>query len=374
MRLGRRPLLQGAAASLLWAACSNSSQTASVEVPATFEGYQGLADLPWFEMRDGRLVAVNPDWPPAIDFHEHLGFGVGPESIDYQRLTQRVEYLIDCDDPNEACVLNLDVYINRIANHNMLDQMTNELVTGVSTAMGSVQTHTVPNLLREMDDMGFSHSVILPIALGLIEPDDMTERFRRAIDESSAPERFIPFCSVYPPAEDAIGKLQRFKQEGFVGLKFHPTQQRIAPDEDLSMSLFEECDRLGMCVFFHAGRAGIEPESTQPFAQMARYIAPIKTFPELPFVLGHSGARDFDEAFTIAKQYDNVWLGTHGQGRPHLRRIIDEFDTQRVVFGSDWPFYPLAATLVKVLDVTQGSRVVRDRILCHNARQLLKMV
>ena len=371
MPLGRRPLLQGAAASLVLAACGKKNQGQSVQVPATFDGYRGLADLPWFEMHDGRLVAVDPDWPPAVDFHGHFGFGAGPESIDYQIPTERVEYLIDCDDPDEMCVLDFDVYINRVASQSMLRDLTDELVGGTSTAMGRVETHTVPNLLREMDDMGFGHSVILPVALGLIEPDDMTERFRRAINESSAPERFIPFCSVYPPLQDAVAKLQRFQQEGYAGLKFHPTQQRIAPDDDLAMALFEECDRLGMCVFFHAGRAGIELESTQPFAEMDRYIEPIETFPDLPFVFGHSGARDFEEAFRIAKQYDNVWLGIHGQGRPNLSRIVDEFDTQRVVFGSDWPFYPLAATLVKVLDVTQGDRTMRDRILSDNARQLL---
>ena len=358
---------------MVLAACGGGggSTGPEVEVPNTFSGYAGLADLPWFEVRDGRLVAVDPDWPGAIDFHAHLGFGVGPLSIDYQASTERVEYLIDCDAVVPPCTFDIDVYMNRIASEAMLEEATTEVILGATTAMGKIETHTAPNLLREMDDMGFDKAVLLPIALGLTEPDDMTERFRKAVDESTAPERFISFCSVFPPLDDAVEKLRGFKSQGYVGLKFHPTQQLIAPNDDQAMALFEECGRQDMPVFFHAGRAGIEPAFQQPFALMDKYIEPVETFPDVQFIFGHSGARDFDEAFPIAKQNDNVWLDVHGQGVSNIGRVVSEFDTERVVFGSDWPWYPLAAMLVKVLDATQGNRKVRNRILADNARKLL---
>ncbi len=371
--ISRRQFLEGAAASALIVGCGSSGGGTgpTVEVPATYSGYAGLADLPWFELQDGRLVAVEPDWPGAIDFHAHLGFGVGPESIDYQAITDRVQYLIDCDMPPMACDLDLDVYINRIASEQMVEDVTSELVVGATSAMGKIVTHTAPNLLRELDDMGFDKAVLLPIALGLTLPDDMTERFRLAAQQSEAPERLVSFCSVLPSLDDAVARLQAFKEEGYVGLKFHPTQQLTRPNDPDAMALFEECGRLDMPVFMHAGRAGIEPAFQIDFARMERYLVPIQTFPQTRFIFGHSGARDFEEALPIAKEYDNVWMGLHGQPVDNIDTMIGELDTERLLFGSDWPWYPLAASLVKVLHATQGNRKVRDRILSTNARRLL---
>ena len=41
-----------------------------------------------------------------------------------------------------------------------------------------------------------------------------------------------------------------------------------------------------------------------------------------------------------------------------------------MVFGSDWPFYPLAATLAKVLLVTEGTPDARAAILRDNAERI----
>lgn len=367
-----------AALALLGRGCGESKEEpaaadagpAPVSMPSRVEGYRGLATLPWFEIRDGRLVCVVDDLPPVVDFHAHLGFTVGRNTVDLTRATDEVRYLIDCDGVDPPCTLDFEEYVNRIATEEMLRIMTREIGAGVITGKGYIETHTAPNLVREMDAMKVDRAVLLPIAVGLVEPDDMTERWREAVAATGTGERFVQFCGVHPDAEDALERLRAYHAAGYRGLKFHPTQQNVAPDTDASMRLFEEAGRLGMCVFFHAGRAGIEPRGAEN-AVMARYIAPIETFPDIPFVFGHAGARDFDEALPIMKAHENVWVGTHGQGLPNLRRLIAEADTHRLLFGSDWPFYPIAATLAKALAVTQTDPALRERLLGKNARTLL---
>ena len=44
---------------------------------------------------------------------------------------------------------------------------------------------------------------------------------------------------------------------------------------------------------------------------------------------------------------------------------------ERLIFGSDWPFYHLATTLAKILIVTGADTGARDAMLRHNARALL---
>jgi predicted TIM-barrel fold metal-dependent hydrolase len=74
----------------------------------------------------------------------------------------------------------------------------------------------------------------------------------------------------------------------------------------------------------------------------------------------------------IAARHENAWIGIHGQGVTQLDRIIQRTGGERVVFGTDWPFYHLAATLAKVLIVTEDKErgAIRHAILRGNAERL----
>jgi predicted TIM-barrel fold metal-dependent hydrolase len=54
-----------------------------------------------------------------------------------------------------------------------------------------------------------------------------------------------------------------------------------------------------------------------------------------------------------------------------LDEIIRRVGSDRLLFGTDWPFYHLAATLAKVLIVTEHRPAVREAILRNNALRLL---
>jgi len=153
-------------------------------------------------------------------------------------------------------------------------------------------------------------------------------------------------------------------------VELQPSAQRFFPDSDPAMRIYEACGRLGLVVFFHAGRAGIEPEYTHQFTVMRNYEAMLKRFPDVQFVLGHAGARDVADAIPLAQRYPNAWLEVHGQGVSSLQRIIESVGGDRLLFGSDWPFYHLASALAKVLIVTEGRPDLRDAILSGNADRL----
>ena len=92
---------------------------------------------------------------------------------------------------------------------------------------------------------------------------------------------------------------------------------------------------------------------------------------KVDFVLGHAGARDVEDAIPFALRHPNVFLDIHGQGIRQIDELIDKVGPDRLLFGSDWPFYHPVATLAKVLIVTEGRPEVRDAILSNTARKLL---
>ena len=154
-------------------------------------------------------------------------------------------------------------------------------------------------------------------------------------------------------------------------MKLHPTMQRFYPDDEKMMEIYAACERLGLVVFFHCGRAGIEPESTHRYALPRHYEAAVHNFPGVPFVFGHSGARDVDGFIPLAQRYENAWLGIHGQGVTKVNEMLEATGGERMLFGTDWPFYHLCATLAKVLIVTEGKPEQRAAILRGNAERLL---
>jgi predicted TIM-barrel fold metal-dependent hydrolase len=393
-RLDRRAFLRVAAASA-WAlpGCTDSSRYSEADAerleaqrrqerersgkgrdgPQHYRGYRGLAELPWFELDDrGRLRCVAEDLPPALDIHAHLGMSLflAPE-VDLLARTPRVRHLLDCDGEEPGCPLDLDVYINGNFRPRDLRALRWEVVAQVLWGSGAAATHTIPNLLDEMQATRIDRALVLPIAFGLPFGDDLTERWLRAIEASGSDGRLLPGASVHPRDPEALPKLRRYADRGARAVKLHPAAQRFYPDAPELAPIYRECGRLGLPVVFHGGRAGIEPRYTYPFTLMRNYEAPLRRFPEVQFVIGHAGARDVADAIPLGRRYPNAWFGIHGQGVTTLRELIARLGAHRLLFGTDWPFYHQAATLAKVLIVTRGRPEQRRAILRGNADRLL---
>ncbi|MFQ5667144.1 MAG: amidohydrolase family protein, partial [Candidatus Binatia bacterium] len=276
--------------------------------PLRLSGYRGLAELPYFA-RDasGSLRLTVDGLPPVFDLHTHLGWSqlVAPR-VDLLRRTPRTRYFLDCDREEPPCTLDLDVYVNANFTPAMHRDMSREIRNSLLRGSRAGATHTIPNLLAEMDALGVARVAILPIAVGLPFSADPTEHVLGAIAQAGVGDRLIPFASVHPRDARWREKLRRYARRGVRGLKLHPEMQRFFPDDRAAMQVYEECQRLHLPVIFHAGRSGIEPQFMRKYALMRRYAAALDGFPQLPFVLGHAGARDVADANALARQHANV--------------------------------------------------------------------
>ncbi len=337
-------------------------------------GYKGLAELPWFELDEkGRLYSADDSVPMAIDSHCHLGMSVflKPE-LDLAKKSRSVRHILDCDKSSIGCELNLEGYINgNFTEHDLITMRRDMLAQGL-WGSSIARTQTIPNLLSEMDAMRVEEAVLLPIKLGLWAGDNLTENWRVKVAQMQLNSRLRVGFSVHPRDESRVEQLRDYAKAGIKILKLHPTVQRFYPDDESMMALYAEAEKLGVVIFFHGGRAGIEPESSHPFALPRHYERPLAEFPNLRFVIGHAGARDNEAMFKMALKYPNAWFDTHGQGVTRLMELIKLTGGERLMFGTDWPFYHLGASLAKVLLATQDSGMldVREKILRGTAKEL----
>jgi predicted TIM-barrel fold metal-dependent hydrolase len=333
---------------------------------ARFEDVLALARLPYFEVRDGeRLALADPALGPAVDVHTHLAFSyVRPNTVDLFREHPRTEHYL----PVRGRPLDLDVYVNRNFTPEDLARAERDLTVGCLLPGGMRATHTIPNLVREMADLGIASAVLLPIDFPFLSRNAQT--FLAAVEGR---REFVGFGSVHPYAPGLARRLDAQIAAGARGIKVHPNVQCVPPENHRAVRLYRLCGARGLPVLWHCGPVGIEPWLGRRLTQVRRYERPIAECPETTFVLGHSGALQVEEALGFARRYPNVWLEVSSQSLPAVRRILAEAPPDRILYGTDWPWYHQAIQLAKVFIATEGNPALRRAVLYDNAARLLKL-
>lgn len=332
-----------------------------VDFPQDFSGLQDLARLPWFSVVEGAL-ALDPAVGGVIDVHTHLALSwLLPQSVDLRRDTGRTEHYLP---PERA--FGFQRYLNQYFTADDRKKMEADLVWGPFRRGGPRHSHTAGNLGREMGDLQVRRSVLLPIDWPLIS-SNATDWLHAA----AAREDMVVFGSVHPFAANLEAKLDAQVALGARGMKFHPAVQLLGPDHPRVLRLARACGARKLPLFFHCGPVGIDGPGARRRTQVDRYRLAIESCPDTTFVLGHTGALQHEQAVELARQYPNVWVELASQGLPVVRTILERVDPERICFGSDWPFYPQAIGIAKVLVATEGAPEARRQLLHDNAARLL---
>ncbi len=332
-------------------------------LPTSFDSLPDLARLPYFDVVGGtRLRLVDDTVGPIIDSHTHLAMGwFRSLQVDLHAETPRTAYYLPISLP-----IDLDVYSNENLDAESMWRMKVDLSLLGLTSWGMRTTHTAPNLLRDMDDLGIATSIVLPFDLPV-----GSSNAEATLDAVADYERLVGFGSVHPRQKNLDDALRRQKQQGAAGIKLHPNGQFFSPDSPRCVHLCGRCAAAGLPVLFHCGPVGIEPKAARERCQVHRYESTIAENPETTFILGHSGALQFDEAVRFAERYPNTYFELSCLGLPSLRHVLETVPPDRVLYGTDWPFYHQALTLARVLIATEGSTDLRRAVLFENAAALM---
>jgi predicted TIM-barrel fold metal-dependent hydrolase len=338
--------------------------------PTRFEGLLDLARLPYFEVKDGELVLADSKFGPAIDVHTHLSLTfLIKQRVDLRLETEKVAHYLP-----EGRPIDFEVYQNRNLSDDDRAALEHDLGLNSLRTEGMRKTHTIPNLLREMRRVGVRASVLLPIEWPVLSRNAETWLdASRGSEADDKREGVVCFGSVHPFDRHMEQRLDAQKAMGARGVKIHPAVQLVRPDHDRAMRVYRACGARDLPVLIHCGPVDIEGALGRKLSQLRNYERAVAECPETTFFLGHAGAMQMEEALRLAKRYPNVVLEMSGQSLPNVRRILDEAPPDRVVYGSDWPFYHQAIGIAKVLMATEGDEAARARVLHDNAARILRL-
>jgi predicted TIM-barrel fold metal-dependent hydrolase len=170
------------------------------------------------------------------------------------------------------------------------------------------------------------------------------------------PKRLVGFGRVDPRREDAIAELTRIKTTlGLTGLKLHPMVECFRPDHPFFEKFFKKTDELNLPILIHTGDGFSLPG-------LAMKIA--KKHPRLPIILGHLR----EGCLTALEECKNVYVETSGT-LPDFIELSTDIDEDRVLFGSDFPYYRYP-TQISIVEATKVSPKAKRKIYYENFQKL----
>ena len=230
---------------------------------------------------------------------------------------------------------------------------------------GQEHAMTAAGLLDSMDRSGIDRAVISTLALYKQMTNEELDVFHDYVGEQTeqGKGRLAAFCTVAPLEEDAVEAVKRrIQKEGFVGLKLHPNLQEFYPDDKRIYPVYEWMEKQGIPVLFHTGGIGLSGVK-DCFGAPERMDHVACDFPELPIIMGHAGRISDETTAMLLRKHPQVYadISTNFGRMPgvewkQLERLLETVkiwcgNTDKLLLGSDYPFYSQEDTVVIVREL-----------------------
>jgi predicted TIM-barrel fold metal-dependent hydrolase len=195
------------------------------------------------------------------------------------------------------------------------------------------------------------------------------------LETAAASPHLTPFVAADPGAlggQAGAAHLRWSAERGAKGIKLHPPMQAFAPDDPRLDAIYATCVELGLTVLAHSGSTRHGP-AADPFA----FSTVLEAHPGLHLVLAHLGGASWRQVIPFAAAYPSVsfdlceiiaWTGApRAPTADELGRLIRNVGPERVLFGTDFPWYEVDRTIDHLMSLPHLSDEERRGILGENA-------
>lgn len=205
--------------------------------------------------------------------------------------------------------------------------------------------------------------------------NDVTESNAYIYKASKQDGRILPFgwANVGEGLEKAVSDVKKCLTEyHFPGVKLNGAQNEYYIDGEEAMEVIRVIAELDGILAFHIGADF--PDHTSPL----RAERAAQAFPHMPVLMIHMGGAgnpDVSESvIETAKRNPNMYLVGSAISIEKVKRAIDVLGDERILFGSDTPFYSAEDRLAEYEAMLAGyGKSVGDNVLGLNAKKLFRL-
>jgi predicted TIM-barrel fold metal-dependent hydrolase len=173
------------------------------------------------------------------------------------------------------------------------------------------------------------------------------------------PKRLVGFGRVDPRrGNEAIQELKRIKHKlALIGVKLHPMVECFRPDHPYFNRFFQEVENLKLPVLIHTGEG---------FSAPSLAVKVAKRHQNMILILGHLK----EGCISAMKESANIFVETSGT-LPEFVELATDIDENRVLFGSDVPYYRFP-TQTAIIEASKISNKVKRKVYFENFEQLFE--
>jgi predicted TIM-barrel fold metal-dependent hydrolase len=195
------------------------------------------------------------------------------------------------------------------------------------------------------------------------------------------PNRLVGYFSVYPLELDKalVEFRRRVEQNEFKGLKLHPRAQNFKMSDPRALRIIKEAEKYDIPIVFHvtsAANTPLSPESAREL-QLKRdkseggYLSAskwlldvIKIYNSPNIISAHMGG-----LYNPVLQDSKITFQTAGACTKAIEYAYNTIGGERIIFGSDFPFFEMSDEIDKILKADIPS-TAKEEILGGNAVKL----
>jgi predicted TIM-barrel fold metal-dependent hydrolase len=194
---------------------------------------------------------------------------------------------------------------------------------------------------------------------------------------------FVPFINIDPflldqkEAKNHIHDL--VDNYGARGIKLHTSMQGFYLHNEKMVPILQTCMELDLPIVAHSGAdIGVEQ-----FSEPKAFKETLKVFPELRLILAHMGGGSWRQASELAEAFPQLcfdcseiieWTSSDiGPTDHELAQLILDVGHERVLMGSDFPWYDTDHNVERVMDLPLLAPEQKEEILGANAERILKL-
>lgn len=262
------------------------------------------------------------------------------------------------------------------------EQLPPEYVTQYDAVLGLEERRelSLEALIAELEAAGVAHAVVH----AEYEHGDPADALNEAVGGlvAARPDLFSGFGTVsLAPMRvmRAVGQVARVAELGLRGINIQPSFFGLPIDHAQLYPVYARACELGLAVGVHTG---VNYTSHLPI----RHDHPLQLdqvacdFPELTLIACHAGWPWTGEMVAVARKHPLVYLefgglapkyvGTPGTGWEPVFRFMNSLLAGQVLYGTDWPVFPMQRALAEWRQLGLKEPVLRG-LLGGNASRLL---
>jgi predicted TIM-barrel fold metal-dependent hydrolase len=247
-------------------------------------------------------------------------------------------------------------------------------------AVSIARANAIADLPPALDAAGRQHAIAeIDATMG----ERLKESNYVACDLARQHPELIAFVGADPWALDPEAGQAHLRDavtnRGARGVKLHPVLQQFDASDPRMFPLYQTCVDLDIPIVAHSGPA----RSGAQFAEPRAFAGMLRAFPRLRVVLAHLGGGAWRQTAEVARAFPNAyfdcceilaWIGaSNAPDESQFARLIKEVGPERVLLGSDFPWYDLDYSVERIMGLPLLSRDEKTAILGGNAVQLLRL-